>query len=214
MLLAACAQSPSISPTQPPAAPILSTRPATPTARILTRADEPGSAAIQALPDSHDEADASSATPSHAEAISALPRVGQPAPDFTLQALDGSPVTLSQLRGKAVLINFWASWCTACRDESPLLESYHQAYASQGLVILGVNVTSQDTLDDARAYVQEMQLTFPIPLDEQGIVTNRYHVPGLPVSFFIDAQGIIRNVIVGQLQSGDLAEGLQLMGMH
>ena len=214
MLLAACAGAPPSSTAPAPTiqAAISATRSATPTARVLTRIDRAGDSSAQALPQDHEESGSGTALPSHADAISALPKVGQLAPDFTLKALDGSSFTLSQLRGKAVLINFWTSWCVACRDESPLLESFYQTHQTAGVVVLGVNVTSQDTPDAARTYVKEMQLSFPIPLDEQGSVTNHYQVPGLPVSFFIDAQGIIRNIIVGQMRSGDLTEGLQLMG--
>ncbi len=214
ILLAACAGAPpgNATPTRTAQTAISATQPATPTARVLTRTDQAGATGSQALPQDHEESVSGTPLPSHADAINALPKVGQQAPDFTLKALDGSSITLSQLRGKAVLINFWTSWCVACRDESPLLESFYQAHQSAGVVVLGVNVTSQDTLDAARAYVKEMELSFPIPLDEQGSVSNHYQVPGLPVSFFIDAQGIIRNIIVGQMRSGDLTEGLQLMG--
>jgi peroxiredoxin len=215
LLLAACAGSPVITPTSAlPQAPIVTTRQATPTARVLGRADQSGDAAAQVLPGDHDENDHGTALPSHADAIKALPKVGQAAPDFTLKTLDGSTIALHDLRGKAVLLNFWTSWCVACRDESPLLESFYQAHRTDGLVILSVNITSEDTLDAARAYVKEMQLTFPIPLDEDGSVSKRYQVPGLPVSVFIDTQGIIRNIIVGQMHSGDLTEGLPLMGVQ
>ena len=216
MLLAACASPPAVSaaPTLTAQAAMSVTRSATPTARVLTRIDQAGDAGSQALPQDHEESSSGTALPSHADAINALPKVGQLAPDFTLKSLDGSSITLSQLRGKAVLINFWTSWCVACRDESPLLESFYQTHQSAGVVVLGVNVTSQDTLDAARAYVKEMKLSFPIPLDEQGSVANNYQVPGLPVSFFIDTQGIIRNIIVGQMRSGDMTEGLQLMGVQ
>ena len=203
-LLAACAGSPVTTPaTTLPPVPIVTTRQATPTARVLARADQSGNAATQALPSDHDESDHGTALPSHADAINALPKVGQAAPDFTLKTLDGSTIALHDLRGKAVLLNFWTSWCVACRDESPLLESFYQAHRVDGLVILGVNITSEDTLDAARTYVKEMQLSFPIPLDEGGSVSKQYQVPGLPVSFFIDTQGIIRNIVVGQMRSGD-----------
>lgn len=216
MLLIACASTPSgsVAPAPTFQATVNATRSATPTARILTRIDQADNAGAQALPQDREENGSGTAVPSHAEAINALPKVGQLAPDFTLKALDGSSITLSRLRGKAVLINFWASWCVACRDESPLLEGFYQTYQSAGVVVLGVNVTSQDTLDAARAYVEEMKLSFPIPLDEQGSVSKLYQAPGLPVSFFVDTQGIIRNVIVGQMRSGDMTEGLQLMGVQ
>jgi cytochrome c biogenesis protein CcmG, thiol:disulfide interchange protein DsbE len=215
-LLAACATTPSGSTAPAPSTqtPLSVTRSSTPTARVLTRADQPGNADSQPLPQDHNESGSGTPVPDHADAINALPRVGQRAPDFTLKTLGGSSISLSQFRGKAVLINFWTSWCTACREESPLLESFYQTHQSDGLVVLGMNVTSQDTPDAASAYVKEMKLTFPIPLDVHGAVSDNYHVPGLPVSFFVDTQGIIRNIIVGQMQSDDLAEGLRLMGVQ
>jgi thiol-disulfide isomerase/thioredoxin len=109
-----------------------------------------------------------------------------------------------------VLINFWASWCTACRAEAPELQQLYTQYKGQGLVILGVNVTQQDTVADAEAYVDEFKMTFPVPMDEQGEVTKAYRVPGLPTSFFIDPQGIIRNVIMGQMSRRTMLESLEL----
>jgi thiol-disulfide isomerase/thioredoxin len=125
------------------------------------------------------------------------PREGFSAPDFTLDLLGGGQVTLSELRGKVVVVNLWASWCPPCRAEMPAIEKVYQAYADLGLVVLGVNTTYQDSESAAQAFVNEYGLTFPIPLDLDGSVSQRYALNGLPTTFFIDRKGIIRSVIVG-----------------
>jgi peroxiredoxin len=125
------------------------------------------------------------------------PRTGFLAPDFTLDLLGGGQVTLSELRGQVVVLNLWASWCPPCRAEMPALERTYQAYQDQGVIILGVNSTIQDDEGQAAAFVQEYNLSFPIPLDRAGTVSEQYDLNGLPTTFFIDRQGVIRAVMVG-----------------
>jgi thiol-disulfide isomerase/thioredoxin len=125
------------------------------------------------------------------------PREGFSAPDFTLDLLGGGQVTLSGLRGKVVVVNLWASWCPPCRAEMPAIEKVYRAYADLGVVVLGVNTTYQDSELDAAAFVRKYALTFPIPLDRDGSVSQRYALRGLPTTFFIDRKGIIRSIIVG-----------------
>ncbi len=132
------------------------------------------------------------------------PQAGFLAPDFTLTTLDGETVTLSNLRGKVVLLNLWASWCPPCRAEMPAIERIWQEFREQGLVVLAVNSTSQDTTTNAQAFVAENNLTFPIPLDIDGEVARLYRVNSLPTSFFIGADGIIHEVVIG----GPMAEAL------
>ena len=112
------------------------------------------------------------------------PRKGFSAPDFTLDLLGGGQVTLSELRGKVVVINLWASWCPPCRAEMPAIEKMYQTYRDLGVVALGVNTTYQDSEPDAAAFVREYGLTFPIPLDRDGSVSQRYALSGLPTTFF------------------------------
>jgi thiol-disulfide isomerase/thioredoxin len=131
------------------------------------------------------------------------PREGFSAPDFTLDLLGGGQVTLSELRGKVVMVNLWASWCPPCRAEMPAIEKVYRAYKDMGLVVLGVNTTFQDNEADAAAFVQEFGLTFPIALDRTGAVSNRYSLRGLPTTFFVDRQGVIRSVVIG----GPMNEG-------
>lgn len=145
------------------------------------------------------------------QAIAAMPKAGSAAPDFTLPTLDGITVTLSALRGRPVIINFWASWCVPCRSEAPELQRAFEQHNAQGLTVLGVNVTDTDTRADAAAFVKEFRLTYPIPMDERGDVTSLYRVQGLPATFFVGADGVIRRVILGQINRRDLNEGIDLI---
>ena len=125
------------------------------------------------------------------------PREGFLAPDFTLDTLEGTKVTLSDLRGKIVLINLWATWCPPCRAEMPALENAYEQYKDSGVVILGLNVTNQDSEKDIPLFVKEFGLTFPILLDRDGSVSALYQLRGLPTTYFVNREGIIRTVVVG-----------------
>jgi len=125
------------------------------------------------------------------------PRAGFLAPDFTLQTLDGETVSLASLRGQAVLVNIWASWCVPCRAEMPAIQRVYEEYKDQGFVVLAVNSTVQDTAASAKAFIAEFGLTFPILLDVDGAATGLYQVRALPSSFFIGRDGIIVEVVIG-----------------
>ncbi len=125
------------------------------------------------------------------------PREGFQAPDFTLDLLDGGQVTLSELRGKAVVINLWASWCPPCRDEMPAIQDVYERNRDRGLEVLAINTTYQDREKDAAAFVQEFNLTFPIPLDRTGEVARQYQLRALPSTFFVDRDGVIQKVVIG-----------------
>jgi len=132
------------------------------------------------------------------------PQVGFLAPEFTLTTLDGSTIALADLRGQAVLVNIWASWCLPCRAEMPAMQTVYEDYASQGFTILAVNATNQDSQAKAAEFVSEHQLTFPILLDIDGQVSRLYQVSALPSSFFILPDGTIQEVVIG----GPMAEAL------
>ena len=122
------------------------------------------------------------------------------APDFTLTAFDGQLLTLSALHGHPLVLNFWASWCASCRAEAPALTRAYQTYRDQGLMIIGVNVTVQDNIENARAFVAEFAIPYPVVFDETGVVSlTRYGVVGLPTSVFVKADGVIQRVVMGEL---------------
>jgi peroxiredoxin len=113
-----------------------------------------------------------------------------PAPDFTLQARDGQTVTLSDLRGQVVMVNFWATWCGPCRQEMPHLEALHQRYQSLGFTLLGVNV--EDNPEGARKWLAERPVTFPILFDPKNHVSQLYDVIAMPSTVMIGRDGTMR----------------------
>jgi peroxiredoxin len=125
------------------------------------------------------------------------PREGFLAPDFTLDLLGGGEVTLSELRGKGVVINLWASWCLPCRAEMPAIQRVYEKTRGRGLEVLAVNTTFQDSEGAAAEFIQELGLTFPVPLDRDGTVSQQYQLRALPSTFFVDRAGVIRKVIIG-----------------
>lgn len=137
---------------------------------------------------------------------------GQPkarAADFTLLTPGGEAVRLADLRGKVVLLNFWATWCPPCKAEMPDMQSLHEQYGgAQGLVILGIDF--QEDAATVDAFVREHGLTFPIVLDPTGEVTqDLYHVRPLPTSMIIDREGFIRDVWNGQIVKAAMLARLQ-----
>ena len=129
--------------------------------------------------------------------LSAVAKEGFTAPDFTLDLLDGGSFALSDLHGKVVLVNFWTSWCPPCRLEMPAIERTYRSYKDLGFVVIGLNLTAQDSEKDVANFIKEFDLTFPIALDRDSTVGNLYRVTALPTSYFIDRNGVIRSVIVG-----------------
>jgi cytochrome c biogenesis protein CcmG/thiol:disulfide interchange protein DsbE len=124
------------------------------------------------------------------------PLVGRPAALFSLTAFDGQPIGLESLRGKVVVLNFWASWCyPACYEEAPVLEKSWRQWRDRGVMVVGVDI--QDTTEAARKFIDQFQLTFPNARDVHGKVSIDYGVYGVPETFFIDRQGRIRLKHVG-----------------
>lgn len=131
------------------------------------------------------------------------PEIGHSAPDFTLADLHGAPIALHAYRRRVVLVNFWATWCTPCRTEMPMLARWYQQMGGQGLAVLGVD--QQESRGDVLSFVQRLHIPYPIALDESGAVSARYNVIGLPTSFLIDRGGTIRAVHIGILSNGFLS---------
>lgn len=125
------------------------------------------------------------------------PAKGFHAPDFTLVNLDGTSFNLSDHIGKPILLTLWASWCSPCKAEMPAFNQVYQELGPENVLVLGVNVTSQDDAAKVKAFVEENKLSFPVLMDTQGEVANLYRLRGLPMTYFIDSQGKITDVIVG-----------------
>ncbi len=123
------------------------------------------------------------------------PRDNGPAPDFTLQTFDGQTITLSQFKGKIVLINFWASWCIPCRQEANYLESTWRKYKDQGVVFIGVNWV--DTNKEALAFLDEFDITYYNGVDLGTKIAQAYRIQGIPETFFVDRAGELRGVHIG-----------------
>jgi len=119
------------------------------------------------------------------------PLVGRPAPPFALTSFEGAPMQLDALRGKVVVLNFWASWCyPACYEEAPVLERGWRAYRDRDVVVLGVDIQDKD--EAGLKFIRDFTLTFPNAPDPRGKVSVDYGVYGVPETFFIDRAGAIR----------------------
>jgi cytochrome c biogenesis protein CcmG/thiol:disulfide interchange protein DsbE len=135
------------------------------------------------------------------------PIVGQPAPAFDLQTLDGRRLSLAELRGSPVVLNFWASWCIPCREEAPLLTAAAAEYRARGLRVIGV--VYQDSAASARDFMDRYGQTYPGLLDRDGRTAIDYGVFGIPETFFIDAAGIVRSRQIGAVTAEDLRRQIE-----
>jgi cytochrome c biogenesis protein CcmG, thiol:disulfide interchange protein DsbE len=135
-------------------------------------------------------------------------KIGDKAPDFRLTQLGGDPVQLSKLRGKTVLINFWATWCDPCKDEMPILQRAYLQYKNQDVVFLAVNV--RDSADAAKSYFKTNNLTMPVLIDLTGDVPGGYRVTGYPETYLVDKNGNIGEFHIGPITTdADLESKLQ-----
>lgn len=132
------------------------------------------------------------------------PQKGFLAPDFELKTPTGEAVQLSDLRGQAVLVNLWATWCPPCRAEMQSIEKIYREYKAQGFTVLAVNMTYQDDPLAVVTFVHEQNLTFPILLDETGEMARAYQLRSLPSSYFVRRDGSINEVVIG----GPMSEAL------
>ena len=128
------------------------------------------------------------------------------AQDFSLELHDGGSVTLSDLRGRVILVDFWASWCAPCRQEAPVLEQTYQEYLGTDVEFIGVNIW--DLPDNAAAYVEEFGIRYPSGVDAEGKIAIDYGVKGIPEKFFIDRDGVVRQKFVGPIRPDKLRETL------
>jgi cytochrome c biogenesis protein CcmG/thiol:disulfide interchange protein DsbE len=133
-------------------------------------------------------------------------QVGKPAPALTLPDLAGHSVTLEGLRGRAVALNFWATWCQPCREEMPAFAAAWRE--SRGSCVEYVGVTEESSRDEAAAEVTRSAVAYPVVLDGDGAVARAYGVTGLPRTYVIDAEGIVRKVFSGRISREQLEKAL------
>ena len=136
------------------------------------------------------------------------PVAGSRAPDFTLTDLDGNTVRLSDLLGKVVFLNFWATWCSPCRAEMPDIEALHRKYRDRGVVVLGVDLRESEST--VRTYLERGGYTWTFLIDTTGRVASAYRVSAIPTSFFIDREGVIRAVVIGGMTASTMEARLAL----
>jgi cytochrome c biogenesis protein CcmG/thiol:disulfide interchange protein DsbE len=142
---------------------------------------------------------------------SASSDVGRAAPDFLLETPAGAQFRLSDLHGKPLLVNFWATWCTECRQELPLIVKAYDANKTLGFAVVAVNL--QENSDQIAQFAQEFGMTFPIVIDRTGGVGDAWHIggptQGIPSSYFIDHDGIVQARVFGPLTQETLADSLR-----
>ena len=131
-----------------------------------------------------------------------------PAPDFTLESLDGKSVRLSDLRGKAVLLNFWATWCGPCKIETPWLVELQNQYGSQGLQVIGVAMDDSGK-DEIAKFAKDMGVNYPVLLGKEAVGDAYGGVPALPESFFIGRDGKIVDKIIGLKGKGEIEDSIK-----
>ena len=127
---------------------------------------------------------------------------GATAPDFALLSPEGREISLSDYAGQVILINWWATWCPPCKAEMPAINAFYEAHQADGFVVLAVN--SQEGASTVKDFIQHNGFTFPILLDSQGQVMDRYHVRALPTSFIIDRHRVIQHIQTGEISPQQL----------
>jgi cytochrome c biogenesis protein CcmG/thiol:disulfide interchange protein DsbE len=147
----------------------------------------------------------------HPSTPSAAPTVGAPAVAFDLKSLDGKPLNLEVFHGKPLVLNFFASWCDPCRDEMPLINELASQGNKDGFNVLGIAV--EDTRAAVNEFAKEAKLIFPIALDLNNTVKRAYRIFGPPATFYIDSQGIIRDVVLGPVARARALEALKKSGV-
>jgi len=125
--------------------------------------------------------------------------VGQAAPNFELQNLDGQSISLNDLKGKPVLINFWATRCPPCIFEMPYLQEIYNEWSGKGLMVLAINIGESSA--KVKTFLQDNDLSLPVLLDTKAVVARMYVKRGIPTTVFIDKEGIIREIVIGAFTS-------------
>lgn len=153
-------------------------------------------------------------TPAPNAAVSDL-LIGHPAPNFSLAILHSgarqSRLSLSNFKGKPVVLNFWASWCDPCKEEAPILENAWKQMQAQGKNIVFLGIDFQDSNSDASGFLQSYGITYPIVLDADGSVATKYYILSLPDTIFINQYGTVVNKVSQQITAQVLSSNLQLI---
>jgi peroxiredoxin len=131
--------------------------------------------------------------------------VGAPIPAYATVSLDGDSVSVASHRGSVVLINIWATWCHPCRTEIPHLRELYDRYRDRGFTVVGVSVDADGTDEVIRAFMQEYDMTFPIWRDPDERISTRFLTVGVPASFLVDRDGVLRWKKTGPIAPGDTA---------
>ena len=131
-------------------------------------------------------------------------KIGFTAPDFTLPTIDNKEISLSDYRGRPVILNFWATWCGPCRYEVPAFKAFSERYPEEEVAVIAVS--TQDDPDSARGYAIRDGLKYVIPVDPRGVVGNLYNIRGLPTTYIIDEKGVITSIKVGPFLTVDEME--------
>ena len=187
----AFAPEPPVTPTAPPSfalAPAESTPAGSATAPVPARSEAPSASAVRS----------DGPAPFH---------VGESAPAFVVPQVGGGTIDLAALRGKPVWINFMATWCPSCQDELPLMNGFAARYADKGLVVIAIDVREEE--GTVAAFARRLNVSFPMGLDLDGRVSTRWGAIALPIHFWIDAEGIVRDGALGGIGPDVMAAGLR-----
>jgi peroxiredoxin len=129
--------------------------------------------------------------------------VGSSAPEITALTLEGDTVALSSFLGQPLLVNLWATWCVPCRRETPYLESLHRTFGGRGLRVVGITVDRQGVESEIRAFLEEFDVGYTVLHDPEMVSVERFAAPGLPATYLIDRDGIVRHAVPGPVEEGN-----------
>lgn len=129
--------------------------------------------------------------------VSNMPQVGEQAPPFTLRTLSGEEISLSDFKGEKIFLNFWASWCPPCRAEMPDMQTL---YKEDDVIVLAINLfETEPNIEQVERFMEDFELTFPILIDEESNVADKYGVKPIPMSYLIDSEGTIQYISLGPM---------------
>mgnify|MGYP002622321323 CR=1 FL=1 len=143
-------------------------------------------------------------------ARTAAPIPGNPAPAWEAETLDGTLVSLEDLRGEVVMLNVWATWCAPCLREMPALQAFHEAYADQGVRVVAASVDRNSAVGQVRRFLDEHGITFTVLLDPDQSIMSRFRTLGVPETFLIDREGVIAHRWIGEFDPLDPSEAARV----